>query len=250
MLNTTQETFSNLHIYHFARSSNNEGMENKEIRKANLEALYDQRQRESGMTKAQFAELIETSPAALSQLLGPNPNRNIGDKMARKIETALNLPFGWMDTLQAEKNVTNVSFRGLNEPKGSYPVISWVSAGQWMEAVEPYHRRSIDRWYDTTVECSEDSFWLDVKGDSMTSPVGLSIPEGAAILVDPEVEPINGKLVVAKLDGDNEATFKKLVLDAGRRFLKPLNPQYPMIEVNGNCRIIGVVVDAKILNIP
>lgn len=250
MLNTTQATFSNLHIYHFAKSSDNTGMENKEIRKANLESLYDQRQKETGMTKAQFAELIETSPAALSQLLGQNPNRNIGDKMARKIETALSLPFGWMDVLHSSDGATNVSFRGLNETKGSYPVISWVSAGQWMEAIEPYHRKSIDRWYDTTVVCSEDSFWLDVKGDSMTSPVGLSIPEGAAILIDPEVEPINGKLVVAKLEGENEATFKKLVIDAGRRFLKPLNPQYPMLEVNGNCRIIGVVVDAKILNIP
>ncbi|HDG1683766.1 TPA: LexA family transcriptional regulator [Kluyvera ascorbata] len=250
MLNITQERFSNLHIYHFAKSSKNEGMENKEIRKANLEALYEQRQAETGMTKAQFAELIETSPAALSQLLGVNPNRNIGDKMARKIETALTLPFGWMDVLHSTEKASNVKFRGVNETKGSYPVISWVSAGQWMEAVEPYHRRAIERWYDTTVSCSENSFWLDVKGDSMTSPAGLSIPEGAAILVDPEVEPINGKLVVAKLDGDNEATFKKLIIDAGRRFLKPLNPQYPMIEVNGNCRIIGVVVDAKILNIP
>ncbi|MDS1324573.1 S24 family peptidase, partial [Klebsiella pneumoniae] len=109
---------------------------------------------------------------------------------------------------------------------------------------------AIDRWYDTTVECSEDSFWLDVRGDSMTSPAGLSIPEGMAILVDPQVEAINGKLVVAKLDGDNEATFKKLVIDAGQRFLKPLNPQYPIIPINGNCRIIGVVVDAKITNLP
>ncbi|MBZ7547909.1 LexA family transcriptional repressor [Klebsiella oxytoca] len=250
MLNIKQERFSNLHIYHFAISSKNEGMENKEIRKANLEALYEQRHTDSGMTKAQFAELIETSPAAFSQLLGVNPNRNIGDKLARKIETALNLPFGWMDVLHPTESDGNVKYRGINETKGSYPVISWISAGQWMEAVEPYHRRAIDRWYDTTIVCSEDSFWLDVKGDSMTSPAGLSIPEGAAILVDPEVEPINGKLVVAKLDGENEATFKKLVIDAGRKFLKPLNPQYPMLEVNGNCRIIGVVVDAKILNIP
>lgn len=119
-----------------------------------------------------------------------------------------------------------------------------------MEAVEPYHRRSIERWLDTNVECSDSSFWLDVKGDSMTSPVGLSIPEGMVILVDPEVEPRNGKLVVAKLDNESEATFKKLVIDAGRKFLKPLNPQYPMIPINGNCQIIGVVVDAKITNLP
>ncbi|EEM0128100.1 LexA family transcriptional repressor, partial [Salmonella enterica] len=41
-----------------------------------------------------------------------------------------------------------------------------------------------------------------------------------------------------------------LVMDAGRKFLKPLNPQYPMIEINGNCKIIGVVVDAKLANLP
>lgn len=250
MLNVGQDLFSNLRIYHFAKTGDTAVMENKEIRKANLEALYEKRRMDTGMTKAQFAELIDTSPAAFSQLLGENPNRNIGDKMARKVESCLGLPFGWMDVVHADKEPSNVAFRGLNEPKGSYPVISWVSAGQWMEAVEPYHRRAIDRWYDTTVQCSEDSFWLDVRGDSMTSPVGLSIPEGAAILIDPAVEAINGKLVVAKLDSDNEATFKKLVVDAGRRFLKPLNPQYPMIEINGNCKIIGVVVDAKILNIP
>jgi SOS-response transcriptional repressor LexA len=42
----------------------------------------------------------------------------------------------------------------------------------------------------------------------------------------------------------NEATFKKLVIDAGKTYLKPLNPQYPLIPINGNCRIIGVVVQA------
>lgn len=250
MLNYRQDLFSNLHIYHSAKMGDDGGMESKEIRKENLEALLEERRLKSGMSKAQFAEAIDTSPATLSQLTGEKPNRNIGDKMARKIEAALNLPFGWMDVLHNQVSEPNVTYRGLNEPRGSYPVISWVSAGQWMEAVEPYHKKSIDRWYDTTVVCSEDSFWLDVRGDSMTSPVGLSIPEGAAILIDPEVEPINGKLVVAKLEGENEATFKKLVIDAGRRFLKPLNPQYPMIEINGNCKIIGVVVDAKILNLP
>ncbi|AKJ74199.1 putative CI repressor [Salmonella phage 34] len=34
------------------------------------------------------------------------------------------------------------------------------------------------------------------------------------------------------------------------KVLKPLNPQYPMIEINGNCKIIGVVVDAKLANLP
>ncbi|MGO2345762.1 MAG: LexA family protein, partial [Providencia sp.] len=79
---------------------------------------------------------------------------------------------------------------------------------------------------------------------------GLSIPEGMIILVDPSIEPINGKLVVAKLVNENEATFKQYVVDAGNHYLKPLNPQYRMIPINGNCRIVGVVVDAKIKKLP
>lgn len=218
-----------------------------EIRRKRLQELVSRYE-----TQRKLAEKVGMDTTVISRMLypeGKKNKRNIGEQAARQIEKALNLDLGWMDGL-AKNSDHNVSFVGLNEPKGTYPVISWVSAGQWMEAIEPYHRKAIDRWYETTVECSENSFWLDVKGDSMTSPVGLSIPEGMAILIDPEVEPRNGKLVVAKLDSENEATFKKLVIDAGRKFLKPLNPQYPMTEINGNCRIIGVVVDAKITNLP
>ncbi|HBZ3685582.1 TPA: LexA family transcriptional repressor, partial [Klebsiella pneumoniae] len=73
MLNTNQERFSNLHIYHSAKNDKNEQMENKEIRKANLENLIEQQRVDAGLNKAQFAELIDTSPAALSQLIGDKP---------------------------------------------------------------------------------------------------------------------------------------------------------------------------------
>lgn len=186
----------------------------------------------------------------LSQLMGGKAS--FGEKAARRIESTYSMPAGYLDEAsnQPVVSASNISYRGMHEPKGKYPVISWVSAGDWAEAIEPYHRKSIDRWFETTVVCSDSSFWLDVKGDSMTSPVGLSIPEGMVILVDPEVEVRSGKLVVAKLETENEATFKKYVEDSGRKFLKPLNPQYPMTEINGNCRIIGVVIDAKITNLP
>ncbi|UXD25334.1 Putative cI prophage repressor protein [Yersinia enterocolitica] len=126
-----------------------------------------------------------------------------------------------------------------------YPKISWISAGNWSEAVEPYSINEIDDWVTTTKNAGQNAFWLDVKGDSMTSPVGLTIPEGMSVLVNPDIEPTSGRLVIAKLTDDNEATFKRYVEDAGHKYLKPLNLQYPMIKIDGNCRIIGVVVEAK-----
>ena len=73
----------------------------------------------------------------------------------------------------------------------------------------------------------------------MTSLSGPSIPEGMLILVDTGIEPQPGHLVVAKLDTEEKATFKKLVQDGGKLYLKPLNTGYNPIEINGNRRIIG-----------
>lgn len=132
------------------------------------------------------------------------------------------------------------------QPKMSYryPVISWVAAGAWAEAVEPFPPGFSDRYEISDYNSKGVAFWLEVKGDSMTSPVGTSITEGMMVLVDTEAEAISGKLVVAKLSDSNEATFKKLVEDGGRRFLKPLNPAYPVEMCAENCRIVGVVVRA------
>lgn len=57
-------------------------------------------------------------------------------------------------------------------------------------------------------------------------------------------------LVVAKLENENEATFKQYMIDAGRSYLKALNPHHPPTIINGNCKIIGVVVDIKWEHIP
>ncbi len=130
--------------------------------------------------------------------------------------------------------------------KASYPVISSVQAGMWKEACEPYTIDEIDTFIETTERVSDCSFWLKVEGESMMSANGVSFPPDTMILIDPNVEAENGKLVVAKLDDVNEATFKKLVIDSGRRFLKPLNNDFPILPINGNCKIVGVVVDAKL----
>ncbi len=142
------------------------------------------------------------------------------------------------------KEDSNVSMAEQPAHSYRYPVISWVSAGSWAEAVEPYPVGISDRYEFSEYNSKGPAFWLEVKGDSMTSPVGTSIAQGSLILVDTEVEATPGRLVVAKLPDSNEATFKKLVSDGGRLYLKPLNPGYPTEVFDENCRIVGVVVQA------
>lgn len=134
---------------------------------------------------------------------------------------------------------------GIISKKTKYPLITWAIASEWSNKMKS-NINDIKEWPSTTKKVNEHSFWLRVKGNSMTAQSGLSIPEGMLILVDPSIKPTSNKLVIAKINNDSEATFKKYVEDAGKKFLVSLNPAWPIIEIDDNCKIIGVVVEAKL----
>lgn len=162
-------------------------------------------------------------------------------KIAKKWGGNLN----WLITGKGEmlSNTANTEASNYTTTKKA-PLISWVQAGDWSEAIE--HEAS--EWIDVP-EADGNVFWLRVVGDSMTSNHGISAPEGSLIKVDPDMSPHNGSLVVAKLTDSQEATFKKLVIDAGRKYLMPLNTAYAALEVNGGCVIVGVVTEIRIKTI-
>lgn len=48
-------------------------------------------------TKAAFARKVGTDPAYISQILSIKTKADIGNELARAIEAAYTLPYGWMD---------------------------------------------------------------------------------------------------------------------------------------------------------
>lgn len=64
------------------------------------------------------------------------------------------------------------------------------------------------------------------------------------IFVDPEAAPLSGRYVVVRLEDSHEATFKQLIVEGDRQYLKAVNPDWPqrIIEVDSNATIYGVVV--------
>lgn len=120
------------------------------------------------------------------------------------------------------------------------PVISFVQAGEWTEAVDLFQPGFADDWVVTAETDCPYAFALKVVGDSMEP----KFQEGDIIVVDPEKAYVSGSYVIAK-NGD-EATFKQLILDPPQTFLKPLNERYPIRDMTGkNLRIVGVVVERK-----
>ncbi|MBF0609514.1 MAG: LexA family transcriptional regulator [Magnetococcales bacterium] len=116
------------------------------------------------------------------------------------------------------------------------PLISWEKAAVW-QGQEGYKQSEVESWVPITHRVSKQAFALRVSGDSMEN----EFSEGDIIIVDPNVTPEHRKFVIAYTD-EGRTTFKQLMLDGGQKFLKPLNPRYPLIEVSSAFKIIGVVV--------
>jgi DNA polymerase V len=91
------------------------------------------------------------------------------------------------------------------------------------------------------IQRREATYFLRVKGDSMQ---GAGIHPGDLIVVDRSINPEDGNVVVAEVDG--ELTIKRLRLGAGNPELHPENPAYPVIRFKEGqeLRIWGVVTSS------
>ncbi len=216
------------------------------IRLQNLELLIA----EAG-SAAKLARIVGTNSSYLSQVRNQMPTkkgtpRAFGDDLAIKLECGMGKPEGWMDelherTLQQQPAVApETNTHPGPDIRGLYPLISWVQAGDWSEISEGYAPPYDSELLPCPVRCSEETFVLRVRGVSMEP----RFHEGDLIFVDPNVDALNGKYVVVQLEEPNEATFKQLVIEGDRQYLKALNPDWPnrIIEVNKAATICGVVV--------
>lgn len=129
--------------------------------------------------------------------------------------------------------------------RGLCPLISWVQAGAWREVIDIYSVGDAEEWIPCPVAHGPRTFILRVRGESMLNPHGRpSFRNGDLIFVDPDRQFLNGSLVIVKLDGSQEATFKQLIAEGDKRYLKPLNPSWPepIIMLTDDAVLCGVVI--------
>ncbi|WP_286752953.1 S24 family peptidase, partial [Pseudomonas sp. BDAL1] len=59
-------------------------------------------------------------------------------------------------------------------------------------------------------------------------------------------QPEHKKTDTPRVPRTNEVTFKVLLEDAGRQYLRPINPQYPIIDIIEETHICGKVMGSFI----
>ena len=230
-----------------------------------------------GLTQKRLAELAETSRVTVSQLetdRRPNPSsallsrivRVLGVRMDYLLDDSRVFPPELSDIDQRfykglirrpDGYVTNYVPEVKVKPREKTQVTSALGAGEAkllpllsMEVACGAAREAWDEvidWVPVIPELySSSRYYLSVDGDSMSCPSRDSIDEGDLLLVDRDLPPQEGDVIVAVIhrEGEEFKTIKVYHRDDGRAVLWAQNPQYPptVLEDNTSLECRGVVL--------
>lgn len=127
-------------------------------------------------------------------------------------------------------------------PARMLKLINRVQAGHWTEVANPHEEIEPIRWVAAPGPVGPRAYALEVAGPSMEP----EFFDKDVIIVDPDIEPKPGYGVVALIDQDNEATFKryreKRIDGHGKPVIElvPINPNWPIMTLKKGGRILAV----------
>ena len=195
---------------------------------------------EKNMTQAEIAQLIGVTSQAYG--LYENGKRDISTENLKKLSNFFGVTTDYI-VGNSNERTSNVEY-DLSQRVFLIPVVGKIPAGEPIladENIECYYPISPD-WYGVT--SPDNLFFLKVVGDSMNNV----IENGSIILVRKQDFAENGDIVVALVNGDNEATLKEFEqINNNLIVLKPnsSNKEYSNRYINlldTEFKIVGKVI--------
>ncbi|HEY4133684.1 MAG TPA: S24 family peptidase [Alphaproteobacteria bacterium] len=215
---------------------------------ATLGARLRARREAVGLTQEKLAKQCGVSRAAVAQWEAGVTRPSL-DNLVRAAKV-LGVWLSWLTAGDQSLPDGASPFPPAGDPaRRRIPVIDYVRAGLWDAVADPYAQGGSLDEIASDLELSPRAFALVVRGESMDP----EFRDGDKIIIDPEVTPQPGDFVVAKLERDDEATFKKYRprgLDkegAPIIELVPINPDWPTLLINAEYpgHIVGTLIEHR-----
>ncbi|MGM0541775.1 MAG: LexA family protein [Pseudomonadota bacterium] len=194
---------------------------------------------------------------------GPRPGagRKKGSGKFGEPTKVLRVPESKVSAIQAWLNLSNgrnrAALKDASHPEQDGSEFAWYLPANHLSFIQlPLYSHKViagfpspaDDYIEKRLDLNEKlignkeaTFLLVVQGDSMQN---IGIKDGDTLIVDRSLEPKNGKIVIAALDG--ELTVKRLSMKSTGTWLVPENDDYPPILVREESDIViwGVVTSA------
>lgn len=224
---------------------------------SNFAERFREAREATGLSQRAFAKKIGVTGATISNWeSGVTDPDNIRAALLELAAGVLGKPVAYLRTGKDRREVAEAP-PGLalaDDSVRTLPVISYVQAGYGKGAVDAYalgqgsEQIGVDR--DIAADLGRLAFALTIEGESMMD----EFRPGDLVIIDPSVKPRPGDFVVAKVDSDESATFKKYRargVDPATGIelfdLVPSNPDWPTVSVGpGNPgQIIGTMMEHR-----
>lgn len=181
----------------------------------------------SELTQAELAKKLDVAITTVSTW-ERGGNRPLMDKIVLMSEI-FNVPISYFfDEVTDDIKIVSV------------PVLGTISCGNPITATENVdeYQKEIENYLP-----SGSLFYLKAKGNSMY-PI---IPDGALVLIKEQATVENGEIAAVLVNGDEEATIKRIKRIGNDILLQPENNAYEPLIINKNnpARIIGKVVRVR-----
>lgn len=213
-------------------------MNSKDIRRENLRALAKSI---GGITK--LAQTLNKSQSQISHLIGQNPIKNVGDRLAAQIEKVFNKSHGWLDHEHPEL-VKLLSIDNSLQKRGFniewVPLIQWQQVTYWL-AQEENISSLVQEYLPVSFQISSKAFALKLQNDAIFTEIQCNPIHYLNIIVEPQQYPKQGDLVLASIGMDEVLSMRQFILENNVSKLKAVHGSAPWVEVDAKVKIIGVV---------
>lgn len=215
---------------------------------------------------AEFGRTLEMEGSQVSQLIGKNPVKNIGNSIARRIERAFSKPEGWIDVQHGLFNeggevelpartttdlpfIANASRVLVDAPLPDVIPVRRVSlrlqAGfPGFEADREFEDGGVvnlsRKWIEDNDLIPQCLLAIKVRGQSMEP---MLFEDDVVVVNIADTKPANNDLYAVNFNGN--AVIKQMVQEGGDWWLYSFNrdPQYARVRCRGGeCIVIGRVV--------
>lgn len=185
------------------------------------------------ITEAELGRRIKIPRTTISRLVsGRTPDPRVSTLKA--IADYFNVS---VDQLLGNQPLFNNNKQSTIKNTTSLPIIDWNSSKDWRNVISQIKPDNHFDWVSDVV----GHFAIKIQGESMWP----QFQKNMILIIDAEKELSDRSFVIAYIQKNNEVIFRQLITEGSYKFLKAINPIFPLVRIGAKDKIIGVVIQTR-----